>query len=285
MWLRQGVLPMLRQTLHGLELPARWLAEPDGERKLTNVLHLAELLQAASTHVEGEETLIRWLAGQIANPNAGGEDNVVRLESDADLVKVITIFKAKGLEYPLVYLPFACGFRAAKKNPQGFLTVPAEGDERRVIFTPTEEAVDAADRERQQEDLRLLYVALTRARHALCGRRRRVQGIERRALPLPSKRPWAICWVARHALAGNDIAALLHTVCGDAPSIALIPGEVPALTRLETRAGPSTLGEALSYSARFEVDWSIGSFSRLLRDLSKSPATPMQADPALQARA
>ena len=280
-WLRQGVLPMLRQTLHGLELPARWLAEPDGERKLTNVLHLAELLQAASTHVEGEETLIRWLAEQIANPNAGGEDNVVRLESDADLVKVITIFKAKGLEYPLVYLPFACGFRAAKKNPQGFLTVPAEGDERRVIFAPTGEAVDAADRERQQEDLRLLYVALTRARHALWvgvaaykGSKDEPCHFHRSALG------YLLGGTAR--VAGNDIAALLHTVCGDAPSVALIPGEVLALTRLEPRAGPSTLGEALSYSARFEVDWSIGSFSRLLRDLSKSPATPMQADPALQ---
>jgi exodeoxyribonuclease V beta subunit len=280
-WLRQGVLPMLRQTLHLLELPSRWLAEPDGERKLTNVLHLAELLQSAVAHVEGEETLIRWLAEQIADPHSGGEENVVRLESDADLVKVITIFKAKGLEYPLVYLPFACGFRAARKNKQGFLTVPADGDERRVIFEPNKEDIDAADRERQQEDLRLLYVALTRARHALW-------------VGVAAYKGWGDepCHFHRSALgyllggtarvAGHDIAALLHKVCGDVPSVALMPGGSPSQTRVEARAGPSTLGDALSYSAQFEVDWSIGSFSRLVRDLSKSPITQVPADPALQ---
>ncbi|MFM2121113.1 MAG: hypothetical protein RL722_2581, partial [Pseudomonadota bacterium] len=45
-WRRQGVLPMLRRSLHLLRLPARWLARPDGERRITNLLHLAELLQA-----------------------------------------------------------------------------------------------------------------------------------------------------------------------------------------------------------------------------------------------
>ncbi|MDA1587716.1 hypothetical protein PDK27_28645, partial [Bacillus cereus group sp. TH230-1LC] len=90
LWQRQGVLAMLRASLHQLGLPARWLAEPDGERRLTNVLHLGELLQQASATVEGEQALIRWLQESIANPNGDAQAQTVRLESDADLVQVIT---------------------------------------------------------------------------------------------------------------------------------------------------------------------------------------------------
>ena len=106
-WQRQGVLAMLHRWLHEMELPARLLSEIGGERVLTNLLHLAELLQNASLQQEGEQALIRWLAEQIANPSGGGDEAIVRLESDADLVKIVTIHKSKGLEYPLVFLPFA----------------------------------------------------------------------------------------------------------------------------------------------------------------------------------
>jgi len=61
-WQNQGVLAMLRQSLHLLQLAGRWRGEPDGERRLTNVLHLAELLQTASSQLDGEQALIRWLA-------------------------------------------------------------------------------------------------------------------------------------------------------------------------------------------------------------------------------
>ena len=279
-WQRQGVLPMLRQTLHLLGLPARWLAEDDGERKLTNVLHLAELLQSAVTEVEGEETLIRWLAEQIDAPNAGGEANVVRLESDADLVKVITVFKAKGLEYPLVYLPYACAFRAVVKK-QGFLTMPADGDVRRVVFNPNDADMAAADRERQQEDLRLLYVALTRARHALWVGVAAYEGP--RDEPCHFRRSafgYLLGGTAR--VAGDEIAALLAQVCGGVASIDLVAAEAPGLTRLAAVAAPATLVDAPVYAARFETDWSIGSFSRLVRDLSRAPPTQVPADPALQ---
>ena len=278
-WLRQGVLPMLRQTLHLLELPARWLAAPEGERKLTNVLHLAELLQSAAAHVEGEETLIRWLVEQIDDPMSGGEDNVVRLESDADLVKVITVFKAKGLEYPLVYLPFGCAFRPTTKK--GILALPEEDGERRVVFDPGKDDVAIADRERHQEDLRLLYVALTRARHALW------VGVA--AYAGTKEEP---CHFHRSALgyllggtapvAGNEIEPLLQEAGAGVPSIAVVAGDSPAHTRFESVTEAPALGNALVYTARFEVDWSIGSFSRLVRDLSKSPVTQIPGNPALQ---
>ena len=97
-----------------LAMPARWQATADGERRLTNWLHLADLLQQASRELDGEQALIRWLREHIASENRSEGEDTLRLESDEGLVKVITIHKSKGLEYPLVFLPFICGFKDAK---------------------------------------------------------------------------------------------------------------------------------------------------------------------------
>ena len=167
-WLRHGVLAMLHELLHQFDLPARLLARAGGERVLTNLLHLAELLQQAATALDGEHALVRHLAGQIAqagDPQAApGDEQIVRLESEAALVKVVTVHKSKGLEYPLVLLPFVCAMRETRRGDR-FVLHDDDG-EASMDLQPTDEASARADRERLQEDLRLLYVALTRARHA-----------------------------------------------------------------------------------------------------------------------
>ncbi|WP_312903983.1 exodeoxyribonuclease V subunit beta [Stutzerimonas nitrititolerans] len=162
-WQRQGVLPMLRQLLHDFGLPQRLMQRSDGERALTNLLHLAELLQQAAAELDGEQALIRHLAALLAGEGAAAEEQVLRLESDAALVRVVTIHKSKGLEYPLVFLPFICSFRPAEGGRPLQLQ---DGDSRRLVLEPDEEDIERADRERLGEDLRLLYVAVTRARHA-----------------------------------------------------------------------------------------------------------------------
>ncbi|SFM24265.1 exodeoxyribonuclease V subunit beta [Halopseudomonas yangmingensis] len=163
-WLRQGVLPMLQQLLHRFRLPARLLQQADGERRLTNLLHLAELLQAASRELDGEQALIRHLAERLDDAAGNGaEEQVLRLESDAELVKVVTIHKSKGLEYPLVFLPFIAHSRPADGKGPLWLH---DGETRRLQLAVDEQALAQADGERLGEDLRLLYVALTRARHA-----------------------------------------------------------------------------------------------------------------------
>ncbi|MGC1550212.1 MAG: exodeoxyribonuclease V subunit beta, partial [Rhodanobacter sp.] len=167
-WQRHGVLAMLHDLLHQFDLPARLLARTNGERALTNVLHLAELLQQAATGLDGDHALIRHLAAQIARAIDGtadtAEEQIVRLESEADLIKVVTIHKSKGLEYPLVLLPFVCSFRVLRSN-DSFVWHDDAG--RPLLdLQPDTVAWQQAERERLQEDLRLLYVALTRARHA-----------------------------------------------------------------------------------------------------------------------
>jgi exodeoxyribonuclease V beta subunit len=164
-WRRHGVLPMLRQLLAQFGVPHRLLAAGD-ERQLTDVLHLAELLQQASATLDGEQALVRHLAEQCAQAGSAGEDaRVLRLESDADLLKVVTVHKSKGLEYPLVFLPFPCATRAVAADD---LSVAWHGPDGalQVSLQPTAGQVARADDERLAEDLRKLYVALTRARHA-----------------------------------------------------------------------------------------------------------------------
>nr|WP_319491510.1 exodeoxyribonuclease V subunit beta [uncultured Desulfobacter sp.] len=164
-WRRQGVLPMVRALLLAFNVSARMLATPSGERQLTNVLHLSEMIQAAAADLDGEQGVIRWLAGQIEN-HQGGDDQILRLESDQDLVRVVTIHKSKGLEYPLVFLPFICSFRkvTARNSP---MVKRHNGDGSvSMVVNPSDEDLSTADQERLAEDLRILYVALTRACHA-----------------------------------------------------------------------------------------------------------------------
>jgi exodeoxyribonuclease V beta subunit len=164
-WQRQGVLPMVRQLLEGFELPGRLLQQTNGERVLTNLLHLAELLQSASSQLEGELALIRYLQEQILDSSNASDEHIMRLESDADLVQVVTIHKSKGLEYPLVFLPFICSFREVDGN-SGSYRYQTDAGAVLELDSKDDKAKVAADAERLQEDLRLLYVALTRPVHA-----------------------------------------------------------------------------------------------------------------------
>lgn len=144
LWRTQGVLPMLHRLLHDQALAHRLLQQgAPGERALTNVLHLGELLQAASTSLQGEGALLRHFEAQLRRPAASADTAQLRLESDAELVQVVTLHKSKGLQYPLVFLPFMSNYRAEKKDSL------------------------RDDTERLAEDIRLLYVALTRAERAL----------------------------------------------------------------------------------------------------------------------
>lgn len=165
LWRAQGVLPMLRRFLQDFKLPQRLLSNyQEGERKLTNLLHLAELLQQAATELDGEQALIRYLAERLTENNKQSDEYIVRLESDEQLVKVITIHKSKGLEYPLVFLPFICSFKAVNGNFLPIRYHDEQGNLQLSLHRNTE-IINQADKERLAEDLRLLYVALTRAKY------------------------------------------------------------------------------------------------------------------------
>ena len=109
--------------------------------------------------------MIRHLSEHLALSGQTGEEQILRLESDEQLVKVVTIHKSKGLEYPLVFLPFICSTKPVDGSRLPLHFHDADGHAH-VSLKPTPELITQADDERLAEDLRLLYVALTRARHA-----------------------------------------------------------------------------------------------------------------------
>lgn len=166
-WQRDGVLPMLRELMQHYQLPQRLQQQPDGERALTNLLHLAEYLQQASVGHEGQQALIRHLSEMIENP---GQEEILRLESDEDLIRVVTIHKSKGLQYPLVFVPYAANWRDQKSDQAFTVADPDNPLQRRLEIGKSDKNSDSrqqADEERLAEDMRLLYVAMTRAVHAL----------------------------------------------------------------------------------------------------------------------
>jgi exodeoxyribonuclease V beta subunit len=166
-WQQDGILPTLRQLMSDYGLHARLNAESEGERCITNLLHLAELLQQASGQFEGEQALIRYLAEAIeAESGQSGDEGIIRLESDANLIKIITIHKSKGLEYPLVFLPFICSFREINSRFNTHYRYHDENQTLNIDLTKADDIRALSDEERLQEDLRLLYVAMTRAQHA-----------------------------------------------------------------------------------------------------------------------
>ena len=264
-WQRQGVLAMLRRLIHELKLPASLLREAGGERRLTNLLHLAELLQSASGQLDGEQALIRWLAEQLAGEGEGGDERVLRLESDAELVKVVTVHKSKGLEYPLVYLPFAVTARKTERRNRSFFELAGADGKMRIDLGMSDASLDAMDRARIEEDLRLLYVALTRARHflwlgvaALGARKGGDNKLHESALGylLTGGEPIGVAQMAGRweRLRGQSSAIDLRTV---APAQG-----VTMLARSEQRA---PLIDAARFSASFERNWTVGSFTSLTR--------------------
>jgi exodeoxyribonuclease V beta subunit len=273
-WQRQGVLAMLRRFIHELGLPAALLRVAGGERRLTNLLHLAELLQGASAQLDGEQALIRWFGEQVSGQGEGGDERVLRLESDADLVKVVTVHKSKGLEYPLVYLPFAVTARKTdKKNRSFFEYVDADGV-RSIDLGLSAQALQAVEEARIEEDLRLLYVALTRARHflwlgvaAIASRKSGENKLHDSALGylLTGGRP----------IGAADMGERWEQLRGTLASIDLqtlsAPESVTLLARSEERA---PLVDAARFAGSFERDWAVGSFTSLTR---QTGAAPMRA--------
>jgi len=170
LWLRAGFISMARALVAREKVKDRLGSLPDGERRLTNLFHLLELLHRASIEEKlGMEGLIKWLAErrQPANngPDVAPEEHQMRLETDEMAVKIVTVHKSKGLEYPITFCPFLWG---ASTATQPVLTYhDKEADYQSVIdvsMHSDETARECAEAEELAENIRLTYVALTRAK-------------------------------------------------------------------------------------------------------------------------
>ncbi len=166
-WARGGIASLLRHLLFA-DRPAcaaNLLRYPDGPRRLTNFLHLTDLLHDAETRDRlSRRGLMDWFAHFKAQPERGGETAQLRLESDENLVKIVTVHRAKGLEFPVVFCPFAWfGHRPGTETTAEYY----DADARTPVLDvrPSPAAIDRQRDEQHSDELRLLYVALTRAQY------------------------------------------------------------------------------------------------------------------------
>ena len=164
-WSQRGFMQMIRSLLLEEGVRSRLLRYPDGERRLTNMLHLTELLHGLCCESRlGMSGLRKRLAEEIKTAEATHvEEHELRLERDERAVRVVTIHKSKGLEFGIVFCPFSWGGGSgpAKDRHATF----HEGDDLVMDLRDSEDSRRKEAEERLADNVRRLYVALTRARH------------------------------------------------------------------------------------------------------------------------
>jgi len=172
-WRRLGFLAAWEAFVSGSDLRDRLLPLPDGERRFTNLAQLAEILQRAATADRlGPQALLDWFERHLADADGSPDDeHLLRLDRDDDAVRLVTIHASKGLEYPVVFCPFLWEPNSVRRKTGAPVAFHDPDDERRLHVDVSgageayERAKEIADGEGVAERLRLIYVALTRARN------------------------------------------------------------------------------------------------------------------------
>lgn len=156
-WQKQGIYALLMHLIKQQLKLSELNDQP--ERALTNYQHLAELMAKAAVMHTTPSAQLMWLAKQIHQIDKD-DTAQLRLESDQGLIKIVTQHKSKGLEYPIVFLPFA---NTARKNKNGQILKYHNSDNSLVMQLGANDiGRTAMEQETLAEDMRLLYVALTR---------------------------------------------------------------------------------------------------------------------------
>ncbi|HEX4666449.1 MAG TPA: UvrD-helicase domain-containing protein, partial [Chthoniobacterales bacterium] len=263
LWRDRGFIRMLRELAieHGVR--QRLLGYPDGERRLTNFLHLSELLHAACVeHRLGMNGILKWLGQQMQTGNtAPREECELRLESDEKAVRIITVHKSKGLEFDVVFCPYVWSeakARAAFHDPE-------ENYRLTLDLAKNDEHKPLQEKEALAEALRLFYVAVTRARHRCT--------IVWRAKIKPEKcaPAYLLGSGAQPAIASDEIA------------ITEVPEPNDGLFCPDTENSPRL--EARRFRGAIDRTWGIASFTRLIGGRETEGADegpPVEEVPATQ---
>ena len=161
MWKRRGFYPAMMQLLAQTQMAQRLVLQSAGQRSLTNLFHLLELMAQEEDRNNPPSAMVYRLEA-LMQEQKRDEEYELRLETDEDMVQIATVHKAKGLEFPVVFLPFVWG---AEGSRSGAVKMPQiardERGRRRLNLNPHHR--HTAEGNSVYEDIRLLYVALTRA--------------------------------------------------------------------------------------------------------------------------
>ncbi|HEY5716616.1 MAG TPA: UvrD-helicase domain-containing protein, partial [Psychromonas sp.] len=265
LWCNAGILAMLHKLFHQQGITTHLLKNSRGERLLTDVLHLAELLQKNSVDHDGEFALLRWFSEQIKQNNSEESEQKQRLESERDLIQVSTLHKSKGLEYDIVFMPFS----ALYQKPQACL-YHDPGKKYGLILDLQNSSSHFALTEKEQlaEDLRLLYVGLTRSVYrCYLGIANYRKGREKNS-PLCKSALGYICLQGGKDLLAGDTEQLgkhLQKMAKKSKNITIRPrpalDETPYLAKREEHR----LEAPLTLDKEIERNWWISSYSSLSR--------------------
>ena len=248
-----------------------WLRHaPDPERSLTNLLHLADLLQTASREHPGRERLLTWMRQQTSSKD---EDRELRLESDEDLVKIFTIHKSKGLQFPVVFVPYLWTVPTPKGKAVSWHQPVDSGY--RLLYAPSgdDQGAIRAAHERLAEDVRKAYVALTRAEshcHLYFGSAGSSAG------------KTALAWLLSERNTDLDrvpFDASKDTVSPQGlkanPSTEVVEAQhYPSHLRLAPNRSQEDRLVLTPFDRRLRLDWRIGSFSEMTRTVHQASHAP-----------
>ncbi|MCJ8321728.1 MAG: UvrD-helicase domain-containing protein, partial [Colwellia sp.] len=268
-WLNKGFISMALKLMH----QHFHIGEKDQDRVLTNLLHLFELLQSASSRHRQPQELLYWFEQQITAQNPETEAEL-RLESDDDLIRIVTQHGAKGLEYPIVFVPFVTRY----KDPLRFgnrainfiqyhseVLTETDNPSRELVLSldGSTSAKQAMADEAYAESIRLLYVAVTRAEKRCYLLTTDFEKSHQSPLGLTLK------WQK-----DQDILSHLQELSADNPeSIGVLSVDYDDLavesfeTINKTMVAVQKLPEIARFHGHIERDWWLSSFSALSKNL------------------
>jgi exodeoxyribonuclease V beta subunit len=286
-----GVSALERAVAAETDLQPRLLRTVGGERQLTDLHHVGELLHGAELGEErGPSSLLSWLRArreEAADESTPSEEQARRLESDDEAVQILTVHRSKGLQYRVVLCPFLWGGGQGLQVP---LTVhePSSGGRVVDLGPRGREGFDAHDalarREAVGEALRLLYVAVTRAQHQLVLWWACIGGTERsplaRVLFGRDDEGGTVQLAEKVALpAPEDVPTRLRERFGELASVTEVPTEIPSPRWVAADEPPVTLA-VRRFERSLDRAWRRTSYSGLTaRAAQHADAHAASADP------
>jgi exodeoxyribonuclease V beta subunit len=265
LWQERGFLAMMTNLLATEKILLNLAQNPLAERKISNIHHLLELIQAAETEeAMGPGKTLQWLRAMKDDPR-GVDDTELRLESDEEAVRIVTMHSAKGLEYPVVFCPFLWQRGNFLKKQKNFVTCHDENRELLIDLGSPDFArhKEQALTEELAEELRLAYVALTRAKYRCYAFWAEVKGNKDVTESMVPSLAWLLSLEQ-----GKEFAAQIQTLQQQAANdsvahelIAVAPDE--AVVMASRKTGKDEL-VSLSFTGRnLHTDWLLHSYSSL----------------------
>ncbi|MDE0395437.1 MAG: UvrD-helicase domain-containing protein [Gammaproteobacteria bacterium] len=305
LWHRRGIAALMTRMEARSGAALRLARAPSGERHLTDLRHLVELLQAREAEgLRSPEKLLQWFEGERASEGSSADERLLRLEADDDAVQVVSMHRAKGLEFDFVFCPYLWSVRQDVRADNRLLV---RGDGGWVLADGAQRDSRAEHRAltagRLMEDLRLAYVALTRARRRATLLAGPLGYTKKSSLPptsldwllrtderVDSLEDWYEATARQKKVAGacehGDTLSRLQAACPEVMTVSAPPS--PTAAACTGGTDPDVAMRARPAPALALDAWQVTSFSQLAhgrteererRDIAVEPGEDGAADP------